>query len=63
VALGRLELIGIALADGRLVRLTLPRPGPVTTNAYWLLQSSSSPRPEVAEVVDWIKEEAVKVTF
>lgn len=61
VALGRLELIGLALADGRLKTVTMPRPGPVTSNAYSLIQTSSSPRSEVTEVVRWIIEETAKV--
>jgi LysR family transcriptional regulator, glycine cleavage system transcriptional activator len=50
VALGRLELIGPALADGLLATVTLPQPGPVTSNAYWLIRTSSAPRAEVEEV-------------
>ena len=61
VALGRLELIGLALADSRLATVTMPQPGPVTSNAYWLIRASSAPRSEVEEVVRWIKEEAEKV--
>jgi LysR family transcriptional regulator, glycine cleavage system transcriptional activator len=58
VALGRLELIGDALADGRLVIAPMPQPGPVPGNAYWLIRTGSAPRPEVDEVVRWIEEEA-----
>lgn len=58
VALGRLELIGLALAEGRLIRCDLPRPGPVSANAYWLLRSEAAPRAEVEEVVRWILAEA-----
>jgi len=61
VALGRLELIGRALADGRLAPVTMPRPGPETPNAYWLIRTSSAPRSEVDEVVRWIQEEAEQV--
>jgi len=61
VALGRLELIGLARADGRLATLTMPLPGPATTDAYWLIQTSSAPRSEVEEVVRWIRKEAEKV--
>jgi LysR family glycine cleavage system transcriptional activator len=62
VALGRLELIGLALADGRLARCDLPRPGPASANAYWLLRSEAAPRAEVEEVVRWILAEAVNGT-
>ena len=61
VALGRLELIGDALADGRLRIAPMPQPGPVPGNAYWLIRTAAAPRPEVEEVVRWIEEEAAKV--
>jgi LysR family glycine cleavage system transcriptional activator len=62
LALGRLELIGRALSDGRLATVTVPQPGPVTSHAYWLIPTSSAPRPEVEAVVCWIKEEARAIT-
>jgi DNA-binding transcriptional LysR family regulator len=58
IAIGRLELIRPALADGRLTKLSVPRPGPVTTSAYWLIRSTSTVRPEVDDVAAWIKAEA-----
>ena len=58
IALGRLELIGLALTDGRLTTVKVPQPGPITSHAYWLIRTSSAPRSEVEAVVDWIKEEA-----
>jgi LysR family transcriptional regulator, glycine cleavage system transcriptional activator len=58
IALGRLELIGSALGEGRLVKLRMPRPGPVTSNAYWLICGRSAHRPEVDDVVEWIRAEA-----
>jgi LysR family glycine cleavage system transcriptional activator len=61
IALGRLELVGLALADGRLATVTLPKPGPITTHAYWLIRTSSAPRPEVEAVAHWIREEAGSV--
>jgi len=61
IALGRLELIGPALADGRLAKVSIPRPGPATTNAYWLIRTSSTARPEVDDVASWIKAEAAEV--
>jgi DNA-binding transcriptional LysR family regulator len=62
VALGRLELVGPALADGRLSIVRSPGAGPVTQHAYWLIRTSSAARPEVDEVIGWILEEADKVT-
>jgi DNA-binding transcriptional LysR family regulator len=61
VALGLLELIGLALADGRLRTVTMPKPGPVTPNAFWLIRTSSPTRVEVEEVIRWIREEAAKI--
>lgn len=61
VALGRLELVGLMLAEGRLAIVRLPQPGPPTANAYWLIRTHSSTRPEVEQVVRWITEEAAKV--
>jgi len=61
VALGRLELIGTALADRRLATVTVPRPGPATDYAYWLIRTASAPRAEVGAVVRWIEDEAEKV--
>ncbi len=61
LALGRLELIGRMLDDGRLVTVALPQPGPVTSNAYWLIRTASPPRREVEEVVRWINAEAAAI--
>jgi DNA-binding transcriptional LysR family regulator len=61
VALGRRELISLALADGRLATVTMPQPGPPTPNAFWLIRTASAPRPEVDEVVRWIGAEARKI--
>lgn len=63
VALGRLELIALALADRRLATVTMPQAGPVTAHAYWLIRTSSAPRSDVDEVVRWIREEAKKVAI
>lgn len=61
IALGRLELIDLMLADGRLVALSTPQPGPATSNAYWLIRAESSSRPEVEAVIGWIESEATSV--
>jgi LysR family transcriptional regulator, glycine cleavage system transcriptional activator len=58
IALGRLELVSSALADGRLAKVVIPHLGPVTAHAYWLIRTSSSAPPEVEAVVCWIMEEA-----
>lgn len=58
IALGRLPLVSPMLADGRLVRLAIPQPGPHPEHAFWLLRAEASMRLEVAAVVEWIREEA-----
>jgi LysR family transcriptional regulator, glycine cleavage system transcriptional activator len=62
VALGRLELVGLALADGRLSIVRSPGAGPLTEHAYWLIRTSSAARAEVDEVIGWILKEADTVT-
>jgi hypothetical protein len=37
------SMISVALADGRLARVTVPQPGPATSHAYWLIRTSSAP--------------------
>jgi DNA-binding transcriptional LysR family regulator len=58
IALGRYELIGRALVEGTLAPVTLPRPGPVSAHAFWLVRTASAARPEIDAVVDWIGTEA-----
>jgi LysR family glycine cleavage system transcriptional activator len=58
VALGRLGLLDLMLADGRLATLSAPRPGPATSYAYWLLQADPAPRPQVRQVAAWIRAQA-----
>jgi LysR family transcriptional regulator, glycine cleavage system transcriptional activator len=61
IALGRMELLAPALADGRLTKVSLPHPGPITSHAYWLIRTSSAARSDVEAVVHWINEEAGSV--
>jgi LysR family glycine cleavage system transcriptional activator len=58
VALGRLELIGPLLADGRLVRVATPAPAQPSGHAYWLVQADGAPREEVRQVAVWLLDEA-----
>lgn len=58
IALGRLNLIGPMLEDGRLVALATPSVTAQAPYAYWLIQAETEPRAEVLEVVRWITEEA-----
>lgn len=58
IALGRLELIGELLADGRLTRLSVPHSRQTSEYGYWLLLGNTHPRKEVLSVVEWIQSEA-----
>jgi DNA-binding transcriptional LysR family regulator len=58
IALGRLDLIGDALRDGKLVQLALPWPMPVSPYSHWLIASAANPRFEVVELMRWIRAEA-----
>jgi len=58
VALGRLGLLDLMLADGRLKTLPAPQPGPPTSYAYWLIQADGTPRPQVRQVAEWITSQA-----
>jgi DNA-binding transcriptional LysR family regulator len=60
VALGRLNLLRQALEERQLAVAPLPAPGPPVPNAYWLIRTTSATRPEVDEVMGWIREEAAK---
>jgi DNA-binding transcriptional LysR family regulator len=58
IALGRLPLIAAMIADGRLIDLQSPNAGPANDHAYWLVRAEAEPRPEVVEVMRWIRAEA-----
>lgn len=61
VALGRIGLIFPMLKDGRLVA----QPGKDIESsdyAYWLVQMSGAPRPEVAALRDWIMNDVARVS-
>jgi len=61
LAIGRVNLLGPMLADGRLQVLAAPRPGPTTSHAYWLIQARPNPRPDVLTAAHWIKAQAEAV--
>lgn len=61
IALGRRELISAMLADGRLAALGTIQEAPPSAHAYWLIQADQPARPEVQEVIRWIKAEAGKI--
>ncbi|HZX29720.1 MAG TPA: hypothetical protein VFF03_00070, partial [Rhodocyclaceae bacterium] len=54
----RLGMVETMVADGRLSVLKLPRPGPSADHAYWLIRAEADPKPEVLEVMAWIRDEA-----
>jgi LysR family glycine cleavage system transcriptional activator len=54
VALGRLELVAPMLADGRLMVLAPVGSECHSHYGYWMIQSESSPRSDVACVIDWL---------
>ena len=58
IALGRIELLGTMLADGRLRILGESRPGAANSYAYWLLKARPEPRPDVLATIGWIKAQA-----
>lgn len=60
IALGRLALIEPMLADGRLVALASVAQEVATQHAYWLIQVNADVRRDVADVVNWIRNEAME---
>jgi len=58
IALGRLELVGPMLSDGKLRVLKPPRSGPTSTYGYWLIKAKPKPRADVAVAARWIISEA-----
>ncbi len=58
IALGRGQLIAPMLADGRLVALGTPCPGPKSNKVYCLLQREARPSRPVQILIDWIRSEA-----
>ncbi|WP_374482480.1 LysR substrate-binding domain-containing protein [Zoogloea sp.] len=58
IALGRGQLIAPMLADGRLVALSTPLPGPQSDKAHYLIQRDAEPSKQVRALIDWIRAEA-----
>jgi LysR family transcriptional regulator, glycine cleavage system transcriptional activator len=58
LALGRLPMLTPLIDDGRLQIVGAPRAGPLTTYAYWLVNASAKPRPDVVIAAEWIREQA-----
>jgi DNA-binding transcriptional LysR family regulator len=58
IALGRGKLLGPMLSDGRLQSLAVPRAGPPTAYAYWLIKAKPNPRPDVVTTARWIEAQA-----
>jgi LysR family transcriptional regulator, glycine cleavage system transcriptional activator len=62
IALGRLELLGSALANGLLKVVEMPQPGPAARHAYWLIRPEGRSRAAVETVADWILAEAARIS-
>jgi LysR family transcriptional regulator, glycine cleavage system transcriptional activator len=60
IALGRVELLGSILSEGKLKVLTAARAGPITAYGYWLIKAKSKPRPDVLTTARWITSQAAK---
>lgn len=58
IAIGRSNLLGTMLSDGRLRVLPAPRPGPASSYAYWLIKARPNPRPDVMTTARWIEAQA-----
>ena len=58
IALGRPNLLGTMISDGRLRLLAAPRAGPPTSHAYWLINARPKPRPDVLTAMAWIRAQA-----
>jgi DNA-binding transcriptional LysR family regulator len=58
IALGRGQIIGPMLADGRLVALPTPLPGPRSNKVYSLIQRDTLPSSQTHTLIDWIRREA-----
>jgi DNA-binding transcriptional LysR family regulator len=57
IALGRAELVGQLLADGRLGVIDAGR-REVAGRGFWLITAPGVPRPEVARFAEWLRAEA-----
>jgi LysR family glycine cleavage system transcriptional activator len=60
IALGRLELLGTMLAEGRLVALSRPRPLADPEYAHWLIQGDAEPREDALAVIAWVRSQAAE---
>jgi len=58
IALGKGQIIGPMLADGRLIALPMPLPGPNSTKVYYLIQRDTPPSSQTQTLIDWIRTEA-----
>ena len=58
IALGKVQIIAPMLADGRLVALATPRPGPTSNKVYYLIQRDSPASSQAQTLIDWIRTEA-----
>lgn len=58
IALGKGQIIGPMLADGRLIALPTSLPGPRSNKVYYLIQRDSPANSQAQTLIDWIRTEA-----
>ncbi len=58
IALGKGQIIAPMLADGRLIALPTPFPGPSSNKVYYLIQRDSPASNQAQALIDWIRTEA-----
>jgi DNA-binding transcriptional LysR family regulator len=58
IALGKGQIIGPMLADGRLVALPTSLPGPSSNKVYYLIQRDTPASSQAQTLIDWIRTEA-----
>lgn len=58
IALGRMELLGRLVEEGRLIILSAPRPAADEPCSHWLIRSEVEPREDVLDVAEWIRSQA-----
>jgi LysR family transcriptional regulator, glycine cleavage system transcriptional activator len=58
IALGKGQIIGPMLADGRLVALPTSLPGPSSNKVYYLIQRDTPASSQAKTLIDWIRTEA-----
>ena len=58
IALGKGQIIGPMLADGRLIALPMSLPSPKSDKVYYLIQRDTPPSSQAQTLIEWIRMEA-----